>query len=228
MMKSVAFLLFLSVVIFGCAEDNSKAAYPIQQISGRDEGIKKNSAYHRSPIYRAKVPSNWKRKDPDPSESIVDTTKPLCEFIIDDGNGERVRITVHNFPSESSEERIPPNAQVARWKRQFTDLDLTTLSLKPQAYGGFSGVLFEGSGTLADEPVTMMAWTMQLAQEHYSALSFHLSLSRSPEERHSLKQMRADYTIKAVGPRTLMIKHHRDIVAFGHSFELIQEIPLSL
>lgn len=222
MIKSIQFLFFLGIISIGCAENPSRMIHNTQQIAGRDDGT---HAFSRPALYRAKVPESWRRLDPKSSTSIVDTTKPLCEFIIEEKDKADIRITVHNFPSEGPEDRIPPNAQVARWKRQFTDLDLTTASLLPQSYGGFSGLLFTGTGRLANEFVTMMAWTMQIAPEHYSTLSFHMTLSQTPDQKHFWKQMRADYTIKALGPSTLMSKYRREIVAFAKSFELIQEIP---
>jgi hypothetical protein len=226
MIKNVALLFFLFILNCGCSENSTKKIHPYQQIFGRDDGNQVNLLYSRPQVYRARVPANFFRKEPDFSESIVDTTKPLCEFIIDEQNKGKIRITVHNFPSENAEERIPSNAQVARWKRQFAELDLVTVTQTPQAYGGFSGLFFEGSGTLANEHITMMAWTMQLAPEHYSALSFHMNLSQVPQEKHFWKQMRGEYTIKAIGPSALMLKHRREIAAFARSFELIQEIPL--
>lgn len=209
--KKLLLLLFTSVLF----PSLSLSAY--SQICGRDA----DNSMERPAIYRAKVPGNWQRIDPSALESITDTMKPLCEFLIVE-NQQQIRITIHNFPSDSAENRIPAQAQVARWKRQFSQLDPETVSITPEAYHGFTGLQFEGTGTMNGEVITVLGWAMQIATEHYSALQWHIG---QMQDANSLKQMQADYTIKAKGPREHLKKHKQAIIAFARSFELIEEIP---
>ncbi len=228
-MRWFIWLCLLPCVLTSCASDGDSKKLALltqQEIQGRDEGGT-SPPYARPSTYRIKTPVGWVRKDPLQEESIVDTTKALCEFTIPNDEGGQVRITIHSFPSESIEERIPPRAQIARWKRQFTELDASTMLVIPQAYSGFSGLLFEGSGVMNESQTAVMGWSMQVAPEHYSTLTLKLGMSRTPEERCSLRQMRADFTIKAVGPKYLVDKHRRSIMAFARSFELIEEMPAS-
>lgn len=181
---------------------------------GRDEG------QGRQPVYRVRVPDSWIRHDPLPGDGVVDTTKALCEFILMEGP-ETIRIAIHNFPSKQLEERIPPEAQVARWQRQFESLEATESQVVPQAFSGYSGLFLTGVGTMQGRPTMVLAWALQLAQEHYRTLTHSII----PEIKKNEDQMRSDVTIKAVGPKGLMEKHKREIIAFARSFELIMEIP---
>jgi hypothetical protein len=200
-------ILFASL-LQGCGTDTTPPV-SMEQFCGRDEG-----SQGRQPLYRARVPAGWLRQDTPEGESIADTTKSLCSFTITEA-GETIHITIHNFPTNQMEERIPPLAQVARWRRQVPQA--TFEKLQPQAYGGFSGICVE----LCDTDRAMLAWSMQLAPEHYQ----QLIVDGTPEHRHNHKQMRSDYTIKAVGPVDLMQRHKKEIVRFARSFELIEEIP---
>ncbi len=87
----------------------------LQHIQGRDDG----SSLHRDPIYRARVPTTWRRIDPNPAQSNADTTTSIGEFIIDDSDGP-LRIAIHNFPADDLNERIPPMAQISRWQNQLS------------------------------------------------------------------------------------------------------------
>jgi hypothetical protein len=182
----------------------------MQLIAGRDEGISKE----REELYCIRVPAYWKRLDPPRDESLQDTTKSLCEFYLNEGN-ESIRITLHNFPSQSSDDRIPPMAQISRWKRQFDVLDPSHQLILPQAFSGYAGFLYQGSGKIKGEDVMVMGWSLQIGPEHYRTLSKNFFPS----------QMRADVTIKASGPRNLVDRYRNDIMAFARSFELIKEIP---
>ena len=132
------------------------------------------------------------------------------------GNEGSIRITIHNFPSNKIEERTPPGAQVARWKGQFEKLDTCESCVTPQTFNGYCGALFKGIGTMQEKPMMMLAWAMQITPQHYRALS---------DDSPIHKQMRADFTIKAVGPEELMEQYYKDIVEFAHSFELIEDVP---
>ncbi len=209
----------------GCAQNDETIHSNFQdwqEISGRDEERTDFALsqidlpeMQRLPIYRAKVPANWNRHDPAFDESISDTMKPLCEFKIASANGD-VRITIHNFPSGSLEGRIPPSAQIARWKQQFEQLDLTNIITIPCARGGFSGLYFEATGEMHGTKKTVMGMSMQMAAEHYQNLQDHNSKN---------VQRRADYTIKVQGSPASIEEHRKDLHSFSNSFELIEEIP---
>jgi hypothetical protein len=170
-------------------EDTNTSQY--QDVKGRSQIF----------IYRIKTPHDWKKIYP----QIVstDTKIALCEFFIED-----IRITLHNFPSQTFEDRIPPGSQIARWKKQ---LPMVYENITPQAFSGYVGYLYEGD----DGETAMMGWIMQLGPEQYS----RLSLPDIPPE------LRSDVTIKAQGPLHLIQKHRQKIISFARSFELIQEIP---
>lgn len=199
--------LFLIFCLVGCKPE--PPPYTWQEIVGRD-GIA---------IYQARVPTHWVCEVTS-VESLKDTMKPLCTYVIRE-NGEEILISIHNFPSESLEQRIPPAAQIERWKKQFQTLDPGSIITLQQSHGGFSGYLFEGTGNYKEKKKMMLAWAMQIASDHYN----YLSHPKDNEELTNFKQMRADYTIKALGSVTLMNKYKDEIKAFARSFELIQEIP---
>jgi hypothetical protein len=213
-------LIFLS--LYGCESaappadhssfSESKTSFNWQKINSRDVG----DPLARYPLYIAKVPSDWIRKDPSATESIIDTTKPLCEFLIKEGADEGY-ITIYNFPTDHSEERIPPSAQIMRWKGQFETLDPQLTAISPEAHGGFVGLFLECQGILKGQPTKLLGWAMQLAPEHYQKLSSH--------QAFNIKQIRADYTIKAWGSPDLINKHRTDIITFANSFELLDELP---
>jgi hypothetical protein len=208
--------------LFGCQEaslDRTNASY--QEISGRDFGDGQ-----RFPVYRARVPTNWQRIDPAKSESIVDTTKPVCTFVIKDNDvEEEARLSIHNFPIEEFAKSIPASAQVARWKGQFAVIDPISLHVTPCSHGGFAGLRFEATGIQKNKPTTILAWAMQLAPQHCNSLSNSIALISDANQTLRLRQMRADYTIKAVGDPQIISKHMEEIVDFADTFELIEEIP---
>jgi hypothetical protein len=217
-------LLLIFLFLSGCSDQNSLSPQQrSQEINGRDEGA---ADFYRAPIYRVKTPLGWIRKDPSPNSSIAETTKALCEFYIPGEEGNSIRITVHNFPYQTATERIPPQAQTARWKRQFTNVDPTSFSLIPQSFSGFAGLLFEATGTLNGLPTTTLGWSMQLAPEHDRVLSYQMQThDKEDPAQYVWTQMRADITLKAQGPTEAMQQQHASIMAFARSFELIQEIP---
>lgn len=186
----------------------------MQEIQGRDYDGK------RFEVYRVRVSPDWIRRDPLPNESLSDTTKALCEFLIKDEGG-IIRIAIHNFPSESIDQRIPPAAQVARWRQQFEKLLPSDSYTAPQAFSGYSGLLFKGVGTLNGQEMAVLGWSLQIAPEHYRSLSY----APKPEMQPLYREMRADMTIKATGPKTVMQLHEDEISRFARSFELIEEIP---
>lgn len=203
--------LILLICLSGCTtHPEQDTAW--QEIRGRNSP----DSSIRPKTYRAKAPNTWIRHDPPLSESIHDSTKSLCEFFIKE-NERQIRITVHNFPTQTLEERIAPASQIARWKRQFERLDPSSIYITPEAHGGFTGFFFEGSGFINNQESAMLGLSMQLAPEHFRNLSI--------KDSNASRQMRADYTIKAIGPKDLISKHKQAIIAFALSFELIEEIP---
>ena len=130
--------------------------------------------------------------------------------------GKQIRITIHSFPINTSQPRIPPIAQVNRWKKQLIDLDTEAVIIKPQAFSGFVGLYFEGTGTYKKTETTVMALSLKLDPEHERALQ-HSKLKEHEE-------MLSDITIKAIVPNDLQ-KHRPALLAFLHSFEFIDEIP---
>lgn len=204
--------------LVGCSSEktdpSSTNTAMMDEIKGRD------TDGPRQAIYRMRVPPEWIRRDPLPNESLADTTKALCEFIIADAGG-IIRIAIHNFPSETMEQRIPPMAQVVRWQRQFDPIFPNLSSVNPQSFSGYSGLLFTGVGMMKGTETMVLGWALQLAPEHYRTLS----ALNSTEGKNILKQMQADVTIKATGPRALIETHQAAIIAFAQSFELIEEIP---
>lgn len=212
---------FIAFIIFGlcsCSQQDSASQHlNVVEIAARDEGMPDT----KGPIvYRLKVPKNWIQQHPHPHESIVDTTKAIAEFFITDGN-EKIRIAIHNFPSNSMDERVAPMAQISRWKKQFQSLQQASVSIIPQAFGGYSGFLLEATGQMHGVTTSILGWALQLAPEHYRALS--QLVPPTIAQRH--RQMRGDVTIKTVGPAQLMDKYREEIISFARSFQLIDDIP---
>jgi hypothetical protein len=209
-MKHTKIFLVL-FLCFGCQRQTQKnIPFALQEIKGRDEMISWRQSIRR-PVYQAKVPLTWKRIDPLEKESLLDTTKPIVSFVID----QDVVLNVHNFPADSLEERIPPTAQIERWHAQ---LKPQQSKVEPIGHGGFTGLYFEGKS----ENVSLLAWSLQLDIEHFQYLHF---LAATVEEEEHYKQMAADYTIKVYGPSAQLEKHLEEFFLFSNSFELIQEIP---
>lgn len=209
--------LFLLICLCGCDTHRlertpTQVSFNWQRINSRDEGMP--SA--RFPLYSAKVPCDWIRVDPSLTDSIADTTKPLVEFYIEEGS-EKIKISVHNFPSDSVQQRIPPIAQINRWRSQFEHTDPALTSITHQSRGGFVGLFLESQGTIDQKPIKLLGWAMQLAPEYYQLLSSSNSVLA--------KQERADYTIKAFGPPELVDKHRAAIIDLANNFELIEELP---
>lgn len=211
---------FVLLLLVACGSQVVEDLPAWQEIAGRDEADVTGRIIRR-PVYRARVPDDWRRVDPEPSVSIFDSKLSLVEFFIDDPEGE-LRITVHNFPSENAQQRIPAEAQLMRWKRQLGAQDPSASRVTPQAHGGFAGLYLQATGTMDGQATTFLAWSMLLDMEHYRVLS---SLPGGAEEQRFFKQMRADYTIKASGPPQVVERHRPAIEAFARSFELIEAIP---
>jgi hypothetical protein len=196
-------LSFLLCTLTGCSSEQTFT--PWKEIQGRNGQL----------IYRARIPAHWDCILT-PIDQLKDTMKPLCTF-----TSGGVSITIHNFPNDKIENRIPPKAQVARWKGQFQDLNSSNSFTMPESHAGFSGYYFEGVGLIGGEKKMVLAWAMQIATDHYHFLTY----PSTKEEVNNFPQMRADYTIKAIGMVDAIEKNKDDIITFARSFELIQDIP---
>lgn len=191
------FRYFILLLLLGCSSPSPKTNAQWQEFSSR-EGIL---------VYRALVPINWIRKEP--TGDLQDTRKAICEFNVLD-NEEEIRITLHTFPFSEKEQRIPPQAQVARWKGQLEDLDPLSFQITPVSHGGFHGLFFEGES----QGMKMMGWSMALSPFY--------------ARRDLNSTLQADYTIKVTGSSEMINKHRKDLICFANSFECIQEFPSSL
>lgn len=85
-----------------------------------------------SDLYRMETPPEWQRVEVAKTD---DTTQPIAEFKTADA-----RIVVHNFPNMS----IPPEAQIARWKKQNPKGVIT-----PVSFSGYKGYLLEDKNLIA-------------------------------------------------------------------------------
>ncbi|MBN4066883.1 hypothetical protein JYU14_02245 [Simkania negevensis] len=170
-------------------------------------------------IYRARVPSHWIRTDPITQQQLADTTQPNAAFTIDND----IYLTIHTFPNKEAKQKIPPMAQVARWQRQLQQIDETTLLILPYSHGGFHGYSFEAEGSLNNTKTKVLAWAMQIDQQHEQTL--RLRTKKNGATHYT--QYTADYTIKAVGPANKIDEYARNITRFARTFELIQPIVAS-
>jgi len=204
-------LLFLLSLI-ACSECPEKVPpFTWETIQGREERDESIYALRR-PVYRIKVPKQWKKIEPKSHESLIDTTQPNAVFCID----ESLKFTIHTFPNAGWQERIPPLAQVERWKKQ---LGSDNILIEPISHGGFAGYFFKGE----KEEKGILGWSLSLDPELYQNL---LYLGQSSEEQEFYRQMSADVTLKISGPISLLKKHQKDLVMAAKSFELIQSLPI--
>lgn len=213
-MVNIGYFLLLLGLLTACSEPSDlQTPMVLYQIAGRDEG---ESPYDRPVIYRIRVPEGWQHRPAPDESSIFDSRLPLAEFVIE----EELIVSIHNFPISSGRSTIPPEAQVARWKRQFDRLEVEATEVFPESFGGFVGLLLEAQGEIGGERKAFLAWAMRLAGEHASALS--------SVEGNKGCQMRGDYTLKVSGPQLLLDKYRDQLIAVAHTFELIEEIPRPL
>ncbi len=175
-----------------------------------------NSAFQ---LYRFMPPENWKRVDSG-EPAAADSREPIAHYQLQ-LDGEQVDLTIHNFPIDTLDERIPPEAQIARWKQQIDEMNLSTVQVKPQAFGGFVGLLLQAEGIKQRKPLAMMAWTMQLAPQFYTALE----LLDTPEKHSFTRQLHADFTIKIVGSPSLLAREKEKIERSARTFALLDELP---
>nr|NGY94734.1 hypothetical protein [Neochlamydia sp. AcF84] len=209
-------IILLTWVNWSCStQDSSNATLKYVEIAARGEGTSESKPI----IYRLKVDANWIQHHPSPLDPRADTRQAIIEFYIVHQD-EKVSIAIHNFSSDSIYQRPSPFNYISRWKKQLHPLNPETVSLIPQAFGGYCGFLFEATGEIKGSQTTMFAWILQLAPEHYH----HLVAPGSPYLLKKYRQMRSDVTIKAIGPPFLMQRYRQSIIAFARSFHLIEDL----
>lgn len=204
MVLSMLRFFFVLSLFFASCSSQTDSRNQVVQITGREP--------ERIALYRVKVPEDWSVIYPDPNTSLKDSRLPLLEIFID----QEIRITIHNFPTQTPDGRIPPQAQIQRWIGQLANRDSTNTVVTPQSFSGYVGLLLETTGRVEEKEVSVIGWAMQLGQEHYRTLFYRGS---APE------QSRSDVTIKVTGPPNLINTHRKHIFQFAKSFELIEEIP---
>lgn len=187
-------ILQLALLFTGCSQPPSPPSSSWKIIEGRKS----------TPLYKIKIPNDWVSIAS--SSPLSDTRTPLASYQIPTQEG-ALFLTIHNFPDI----HIPSYAQIERWKKQFTDLDETSLVLQPEAFGGFSGFYWEGSGKMDDKETTVLAWSMQLDPK----LSQFLT-----------GEGQSDFTIKVKGPKAAIDQVKENIIYTARSFGLIDEIPV--
>ncbi|CAF23815.1 hypothetical protein [Candidatus Protochlamydia amoebophila] len=210
-----AWILFF--LIFFCSCSRSTSHLPPSYFWQTFCACEEMKGQERILLYRALIPQSWIRQDPSLKDSLIDTTLSICEFYAKEGN-DQARITIHTFPINERQLRIPPLAQIERWKKQFEDLDLLSVNVTTQSHGGFIGLCLEAEGTYQGQLQKMLAWSMHLSPEYDRQLN-----NRKDQLKYRL--MRADYTIKIVGPASLINKQRKAFFQFANSFELIEELP---
>lgn len=201
------YLLLFLMLFCGCQENGADLPSLKVSIPGR---LGKE-------IYYAEVPVHWKSIPPSPEQNLQDTTLPIYTFLI--GKEPSIRLTVHTFPGYSLETRIPPETQIKRWEKQFQDphADITKT-----AHGGFGGYRIEAYNKHSKRPSALLGYSMQLNSQLFQILE----IPHTEEEKEVFFEMRADYTIKAVGSPEMILRYRKEIDAFAESFELIDPIPL--
>lgn len=200
-------LLIALVTVWSC-DGPAKNRVPYSIITGRDAGYPED----RTPLYRIALPENWSTVEI--TESVADTKLPIFEARYGNGS-DSIRLTVHNFPYDSPANRIPPQAQVNRWKQQLDVLEISGIT--QQAFAGFVGLHLYAEGMQEGKESAVSAWAMQLAPEH------DRTLAHSPEGANT--QERSDITIKFTGPKPLVDMHQEGISSIARSFELLNPLP---
>lgn len=197
----MCFLAFLNC----CNSASPQSKIKTGIIGGRDSA--------RTPLYRVKLPAEWKEIGIDPLVDLADSTQPIAQYELHEGCN-KIQVVIHNFPFN---DQIAPQLQVERWQKQFNpDFPLHYNSV-PQAFSGYTGLLFEGTGRIKNSAQKVMAWALNIGTVHYRTFLSNPSALNL--------QKRADVTIKINGPPELMQKHKATILEFARSFELIEEIP---
>lgn len=118
-------------------------------------------------------------------------------------------VTFHTFPSDSLDKRIPPTAQIERWKKQLNGKESEITPYTRCGFGGFRIVCFEEKG--------MIGYAMQLTPPLFQAMLY----PHSKLEDVYFTEMRSDYTVKAVGSGKALENEAVNIDSFVKSLKWI-------
>lgn len=196
--------LALFIFLFSSCENKSDQQLKIIEVKGRSDIAQLSPKVE---TYRMMVPEGWEIQLPGEEDPLLDTTKPLLTL-----HSQDVTIVFHNFPAEHLEQRVPPMAQVARWKKQFDSISELSVQIHPFSVAGFTGFQFEAVGVQKNTPVKVIAWSMQLTPELFQRLPGHAS------------QQKGDWTLKAVGPPDQVEWIQEDLTRLASSIELVEGI----
>lgn len=189
-------LIFLAVFLAACDVDHDASRTVVDTISGREQ---------QNDLWHIRRPVEWTLKDASPS--LRDSRLANKEYEIEDA----ISLVIHSFPSQTIEKRIPPLAQVQRWKAQFDRSPPPQFHLSPQAFSGYAGFLLEGEGRIKGKEVRMLAWALSLSPKAYFSL-------KNPESR-------SEITIKVVGSEEMVNLHEESILKAVRTLGLIEAIP---
>lgn len=209
--RSLVQFLLLWTTVASCQSDGNYPKAQTIQIPGREN----------AEFYQITVPLNWVVQNHSSDAFKHDSKISLVEFTIPD-DSDHIRISIHNFPNNHLNSRIPPFQQIERWKKQFSSLE--SQSILPQSFSGYVGLLFEGQGSMNQKKMSMLAWTMQLDTSLYQ----YLDKLQTYDKTSLYKEMQADFTIKALGSTEVLQKYQKQIIEAAHSFKIKYEIPYSL
>ena len=202
-------------LLTSCSEAKNDHRYQWQKIAARNE----EKSLNRPLVYQALLAKQWKKIPIPFDQSIYDSKLAVCQFLIEETKPE-LSLFLHTFPFNKGQMRPSPQAQIERWKRQFEAATSLEMEVTPFSCNGFCGLKLIAEGKMKGKPVQMIAYAMQLAEEHRR----EIELSLSPLDRYKL----ADYTIKIVGPLLDLQRHKEDIEKFAQSFEFIDELTTTL
>lgn len=205
--------VFLPLTLFLILEKNAPETR-IEKVFARE------SLHDAKPpeIWRLEVPKTWKRIDP--QELSTDTRLPNLSFEIQ-GEKAPILITLHNFPAEQLQERVPISMQITRWKRQLTNLDEVSLREVPFTQSGYRGLLLTAKGEKEGKSHAFIAVALQMDNELFEALRVE---SAERQTQFMNRQRRSDFTLKAQGDPEDLVLHEEDILNSFESFELIAGI----
>lgn len=170
-----------------------------------EKSITISGRYSNLPIYSAKIPGNWVIIMPKEDADLKDTKIPLISFNLPDG----ILVTFHTFPGDSLENRIPPMAQIERWKNQFKGKDFELIPLSRCGFGGYCLRIFDDSG--------MIGYAMQLTPTLFQSMLYpHFKI-----EELYFTEMRGDFTVKAIGKGSALEREQKIIDDFVKSLKWI-------
>lgn len=195
----IRFFILLSLIFSSCSNDIDNAGSFVE-VTGREP--------ERISLYRVNIPEHWEVIKPDERLPLTDSRLPLLECRA----GETLKIVFHNFPTSDPKKRIPPGAQIERWKKQLKELHPASVLVTPQSFSGYIGLRLEAQG----KGTAVIGYALQIDNDHYRNLAY----TEMPE------QMRADITIKATGSPEEIAQYRLELMAAAQSFELIEEIPI--